>query len=336
MSQQQSVRQFCTEIGKDPLLVQGAGGNVSWKEDDTLWVKASGTWLADANDENIFVPVNLEHLKDALKKQEYTVIPKTIEDTSLKPSIETLLHALMPHRIVVHLHAIEVLAHLVRKNFDLIHYPSFNKSLNARTVEYCKPGAELAEAIANQLNGTDNTQVIFLKNHGVIIGGENINEVSGILDYLSDFFYSPEIALSLRTFEAKNTLINGVDFYPVNEKKLHELVLNPKLIKHLTLNWVLYPDHVVFLGPYPFIYDSIEHAQHELSKSENLPDILFIKNSGVFSKKTLSKAKTAQLVCYYNIITRQINDGALAPLTNKQITELIDWDAEKYRMRFAK
>ena len=42
------VTDYCAHIGADPLLVQGAGGNVSWKEDGTLWIKASGKWLAGA------------------------------------------------------------------------------------------------------------------------------------------------------------------------------------------------------------------------------------------------------------------------------------------------
>ena len=47
---------FCSEIGMNRLLVQGAGGNASWKENDTLWIKASGTWLVDAKSHNIFLP----------------------------------------------------------------------------------------------------------------------------------------------------------------------------------------------------------------------------------------------------------------------------------------
>ena len=43
-----SVEDFCSRIGADPLLVQGAGGNVSWKKGSVLWIKASGTWLAHA------------------------------------------------------------------------------------------------------------------------------------------------------------------------------------------------------------------------------------------------------------------------------------------------
>ena len=46
----QEVAAYCARIGADPLLVQGAGGNASWKEAGTLWIKASGTWLADAGE----------------------------------------------------------------------------------------------------------------------------------------------------------------------------------------------------------------------------------------------------------------------------------------------
>ena len=51
----EEIEELCNKLGEDQLLVQGAGGNISWKEDDTLWVKASGTWLSKALQENIFL-----------------------------------------------------------------------------------------------------------------------------------------------------------------------------------------------------------------------------------------------------------------------------------------
>ena len=113
---QAAIAKFCAELGVDPLLVQGAGGNISWKDETNaiLWVKASGTWLAEAMQKDIFVPVNLLHLRHAIQRHDFSVIPQLQGESVLRPSIETLLHALMPQRIVVHLHAIEILAHLVR------------------------------------------------------------------------------------------------------------------------------------------------------------------------------------------------------------------------------
>ena len=53
----QRLKSFCTHVGQDPLLVQGAGGNASWKSKNVVRVKASGTWLAAASSQNIFLPI---------------------------------------------------------------------------------------------------------------------------------------------------------------------------------------------------------------------------------------------------------------------------------------
>lgn len=101
MNMHESVRKFCATIGENPLLVQGAGGNVSWKEDATLWIKASGTWLAEAMTDEIFVQVELKNLTQELQNKNYSITPQVIEPGSLKPSIETLLHALIDRKSVV-------------------------------------------------------------------------------------------------------------------------------------------------------------------------------------------------------------------------------------------
>ena len=49
----QEIKELCALIGSDPLLVQGPGGNASLKERETIWIKASGSWLADAERKDI-------------------------------------------------------------------------------------------------------------------------------------------------------------------------------------------------------------------------------------------------------------------------------------------
>ena len=51
-------------IGDDPLLVLGAGGNTSIKIDSFLKVKASGTLLANATKENIFVDIQINEVRE--------------------------------------------------------------------------------------------------------------------------------------------------------------------------------------------------------------------------------------------------------------------------------
>jgi len=141
MSIKNDVIQFCQCIGREPLLVQGAGGNVSWKDGSVLWVKASGTWLSDAGAQEIFVPVDLIHLNRSLKNENFDVRPTTLGNATLRPSIETMLHALMPHRIVVHLHAVDVLACLVREDAQALLSRLFEGDDSWTWVPYSRPGA---------------------------------------------------------------------------------------------------------------------------------------------------------------------------------------------------
>src|SRR5262245_52636510 len=98
------LRRMSARVGKNILLVQGAGGNSSVKDGDVLWVKASGTWLADAENEDIFVPVALSAARAALARGDERVPLAPNANTTLRGSIETALHALMPHPVVLHVH----------------------------------------------------------------------------------------------------------------------------------------------------------------------------------------------------------------------------------------
>ena len=61
--------QLSQRLGSDPLLVQGPGGNTSVKIDGTMWIKASGTELADALTGNIFVAVDPQKAQVLSKKE---------------------------------------------------------------------------------------------------------------------------------------------------------------------------------------------------------------------------------------------------------------------------
>jgi len=132
----ESIEQYCAKIGLDSKLVQGAGGNVSWKDKDTLWIKASGEWLADANKKDIFLPIDLKHLEYSINISDFNVTPKTLSKTELRPSIETLFHAVMPHKVVLHLHPIVPLSYLVRKDCFLIIKKKLNPSFQWDLIDY--------------------------------------------------------------------------------------------------------------------------------------------------------------------------------------------------------
>ena len=111
------ISTFCAKIGENRLLVQGAGGNASWKDFDTLWIKGSGTWLADAEKKDIFVPVNLSAIKNSICADKFDVKISSNQNYPYQPSIETVLHALMPQSIVLHLQISLIVGNILRIHF---------------------------------------------------------------------------------------------------------------------------------------------------------------------------------------------------------------------------
>jgi rhamnose utilization protein RhaD (predicted bifunctional aldolase and dehydrogenase) len=331
-----SVIEYCSSIGADPLLVQGAGGNVSWKDKDTLWVKASGTWLAEAAEKDIFLPVDLAHLQTAIERGDFSVTPRLSGESLLRPSIETLLHALMPHRVVVHVHAIEVLAHLVRENSQADLESLLDDTISWAMVEYYKPGAALAAAVSAAFLHKPNVDVIFLKNHGVVIGGADVAVVSRILNKLTTALSITPASICDKSAPQMPSALGQYDQYvPVQDAYVHQIALNTDLFNRLDSDWALYPDHVVFLGPQANAYKTWEAFDDQIRSKRELPELVFIHEGGVFVRPTFNKTKEAQLRCYFDVMSRQEPMRNLIGLDSDQVDELLNWDAEHHRANLA-
>jgi len=97
-------------VGQNPLLTQASTGNASIKLDGRLWIKASGKWMADAMHEDILVPLDLALVKECAKRG---VDPTVLYSNA---SIETSMHAVLPHRVVLHVHCVKTIAWAVRED----------------------------------------------------------------------------------------------------------------------------------------------------------------------------------------------------------------------------
>lgn len=334
MTSRDTIVDFCTRAGTDPLLVQGAGGNVSWKAGNVLWIKASGTWLAEASKRDIFAPVDLAHLQSAISIGDFSATPKVLGDSALRPSIETMLHALMPHPVVVHVHAVEVLAHLVRTDWLNGLQQALDGSIAWAAAPYRRPGAELAEAVADALVGTD-ANVIFLQNHGVVIGGSDVAEVESILMQLTHALINP-VAQPQQAVAAPAELSVGNDVYSLlADPVVQRLATEPALTARLAGEWALYPDHVVFLGADAHVVDSGAVLTQLADAQAQAPELLFVRDLGVYVAPGFSEAKKVQLRCYADVIVRQ-EQRTLHALSRGDIGALLNWDAERYRMNLSK
>lgn len=321
-----AINQYCARIGVDPLLVQGAGGNVSWKDGSTLWVKASGTWLADALKRDIFVPVALDGLTQSLAAGDFSVQPQALEGSTLKPSIETLLHALMPHRVVVHVHAVDVLAHLVRQDWLSSVAERAGDASTWASVGYFKPGAALAHAVWQALSSKPAARVVFLQSHGLVVGGATIGEVDQTLrDVVAGFRGQPGPASEGRSFDETSSAPAGWSAIP--DASVQALALDERMSAYLQPAWALYPDHVVFLGARARFVQSTD----ELTRLAPDVSVAFVLGAGAFAYGELTAARLAQLRCYVDVISRQSAPDQLRTLSDDQIAELLNWDAERYR-----
>jgi rhamnose utilization protein RhaD (predicted bifunctional aldolase and dehydrogenase) len=98
-------------IGQDENLVLHGGGNTSVKIDDLIYVKASG-WNLDTIEPAGFAPVKLQSLIDLLNLESLSdtdmvrLQREAMPDQSFpNPSVEAILHALIPFTFVDHSHA---------------------------------------------------------------------------------------------------------------------------------------------------------------------------------------------------------------------------------------
>src|SRR5256714_13074552 len=175
------LKDLSARIGGDPLLTQASTGNTSIKLDDVLWIKASGRWLADAKHEDILVPLDLREVKRHISQQ---VDPAEVYAWA---SIETAMHAVLPHPVVLHVHSVNTIAWAVRH--DATHQLTRKlDGLRWRWVPYVSSGLPLAQAIERVLSKSAEADVLVLGNHGLVIGGEDCAQVENLLSQVEGRF----------------------------------------------------------------------------------------------------------------------------------------------------
>lgn len=320
------VIQFCKKIGKDLLLVQGAGGNISWKDHDCLWIKASGARISDAARRQIFVPLDLPSLLDAVAMGKFDETPVFKIPSALRPSIETMLHACFPHRFVVHLHSVEALAFLVREKWKDEITERLERTSLVSFVPYAKPGPSLAREVNTVVEPNKPIQLVFLQNHGLILAANSLTEISDVLARTTKELAQQRIAgLSETTPRIK---LRG--FNTPAESVLHSLATNSKLMALVEQKWAISPDHVVFLGRGPLVFDTLETAAEWVNTQIATPPIIFIRNRGVCLRENLGSNEIEQLHCYFEVLVRQ-RDARMHAIPSAEVDDLISWEAETYR-----
>jgi rhamnose utilization protein RhaD (predicted bifunctional aldolase and dehydrogenase) len=246
----------------------------------------------------------------------------------------------MPQEVVVHLHAIDVLSYLVREDCDIL-LKDMLESSNHAIVGYSKPGSDLAKSVFEAIKLNSQIDTIFLMNHGIVIGGHSACDVQDKLDKLLEKIASknsnPSIyPINFDKNQKEIASLREYEYVPTPLTKFNNLVTNPDLLDLVENKWALFPDHVVFLGA-KAVTATASILIKFLNKNEDIrPPFIFCKNIGVFQHNDVTNAQLDQLSCFYDVAIRQDNNAKVVGLTDQNIDDLLNWDAEKYRLSITK
>jgi rhamnose utilization protein RhaD (predicted bifunctional aldolase and dehydrogenase) len=187
------------KYGRNPDYIIAGGGNTSYKDKNMMFIKGSGVALAEI-DVDGFVALYRSKIDDMLA-QSYSSEPdvreKQVKDRLMlcrvdqdhggRPSVESPFHHLLNYAYVVHTHPYLVNAFLSGLNSRILYPELFRNNFPYQTLymEYCDPGYTLAKVIEKGLldfrkNHSTDPQIIFLENHGVIVGANTPEEIDKI------------------------------------------------------------------------------------------------------------------------------------------------------------
>ncbi len=317
--------------GNDKNYVIAGGGNTSFKDDQTIWVKASGQPLSDLTEEGL-VALNRERLRE-ISSRKYPDDPVTRESQvkedlyksivdplqKRRPSVETSLHEMIRYKFVVHLHPTlinGVLCSRNAKNFTQNHFGD-----KVLFVPYTDPGYTLFKKVEDDIllyreKFKSDPKIIFLENHGVFVSADSTSEIRKIyrsitttiekqlqlLPETEELPYNPLLhkvlpAMRMLLSDEKTKVIRYrhntlISRYYTNQQEFHKISLP------------LIPDIIVYCRTH-FIYieqsttaeKTLDSFRIQLPRFLNeygyLPRVVVIRDMGMFAiEETSTRAET--------------------------------------------
>jgi len=283
-------------IGADHDLVMHGGGNTSAKmtrkdlfgnDVDVLHIKGSG-WDLETIEAAGLPAVRLEPLLqlralDKLSDEDMVDMQRSnlLDQSSPNPSVETLLHAFLPHKFVDHTHATAMLALANLPEADAAVKEIFGDRL--AVVPFIMPGFKLAKAAAEIFEANPDVEGLLLKQHGHFAFAQSAKASYDLIiehtNMVEDWLQKQSGTVPKRPGKPIiNMVENATDILPVlrgiigkanakhssNEdapmpvmdlragENVEEFLARPDLAS-LSTRGVATPDHVIRTKNYPFL-----------------------------------------------------------------------------------
>jgi rhamnose utilization protein RhaD (predicted bifunctional aldolase and dehydrogenase)/NAD(P)-dependent dehydrogenase (short-subunit alcohol dehydrogenase family) len=301
-------------LGKNQGLVLHGGGNTSVKsrattllgeEVDVLCVKGSGWDLATIEPEGhpacvLSALLALSKLPTLSDEAMVNGLRLALLDAQAPtPSVEALLHAVLPAKFVDHTHADAVLALVDQPNAEELCRECFPTGLV--WVPYVMPGFSLAHACEKAWDATvengETPEVMLLDKHGIFTFGDTAKEsyermiacVTRAERYAADRASTHSIGLPvpakegvadgflpvLRGTLATSALGTPEETGPVLSLRTSDTILaflERKDLRELVKLGSATPDHVIRTKPWPLVLDAASAAEDRSALTANLSD----------------------------------------------------------------
>jgi len=334
-------------------FVRGGGGNTSCKDDQTLWVKPSGTTLSGLTLE-AFVAIDREKLselyriespadssgREALVKRmmEKAVLPHS----SGRASVEAPLHDSLRARYVVHTHPALVNGMTCSKNGKEAAKELFPDAL---WLDYIDPGYTLCIQVRKEIqdykqNNGREPEIILLKNHGVFVAADTPEDIRRLY---------ADIQSKLNTQYERAGIPMGMEIAPLPlgkdieaaKQMIHNAIQNSDLHMAASGNFdfaagPISPDHIVYSKSYPFIgQPTIESVDDFKTKHGYIPQVMAFNNAVFGVSENKKGAVLALELAQDGALVQKLAQafGGIDYMTDRAREFIENWEVESYRKK---
>ena len=326
-----ALRKLSVRLARNPLLVQASTGNISIKIGDSLWIKASGKWLAQAEADDFLVTVGLARAKRCVR--DGLAIPETEATSAGAPgaSIETAMHAVLPHRVVIHVHSVNTITWAIREDGPR-QLGTRLGGLPWRWIPYTPSGNALAKEIDNVLSCFPQTHVLILANHGLVVCGDCCRTAALLLsDVERRLAIEPRSASKFDFAQLARKLPNSRWFVP-RSTAIHALARD-HISRRILAGGVLYPCQAIFLA------ETVPMAASPLAQEVaagrwahgGKRTFLVLEHQGVLCNKHIAPAEQELLFGLANIVQRIDASATLRYLSDSEVEEVLHGQLQHYR-----
>jgi rhamnose utilization protein RhaD (predicted bifunctional aldolase and dehydrogenase)/NAD(P)-dependent dehydrogenase (short-subunit alcohol dehydrogenase family) len=371
MKEIEQLIQISQKYGKDNRYVIAGGGNTSYKNEEKLWVKASGSSLATIT-ENGFAVLDRKKLNLISEKtySENTAVREEEVKNDLaaacltkdrRPSVETSMHNVLNARFVIHLHPTAINGLMCSRNAEAETAKLFPGE--AVYVPYTDPGYTLFKEVENRINDfrkkfNREPAVLLLQNHGIFVGADTTEEVEAIYDKIIgkiEQIVQPSVIIedsaicscAQEIIPAIRMMLseNGIKTLKIrNNSLIRSFLSSEKEFSKISVPFS--PDIIVYCKS-KYIYlsgdnteDLLEQAQKEIktyiATNGYTPKIILIKGIGLVAVGDNAAACDIILDVYEDMLkiaARSQFFGGEHPMTQQQIDFIDNWEVENYRRK---